>query len=117
MVMSHILNYPGVYWVARILAIVVMAAITWLALLMVARFFRPRHAVAMLRADLPKVDELRGEFGGVKGAIRFNAQASALGVLEDRIGAVEEATDRLWQIVDDHSRGIEDLMKERGYAP
>jgi hypothetical protein len=115
--MSHLLSYPSVYWTARLLATVSMAGVTWLLLLMMARFFRPKHILAMLRADLPKIDELRGEFGGMKGAIRFNAQASALSVLEDRIGSVEGATDQLWQIVDDHSRGIEDLMRERGYAP
>ena len=52
--MTYVFTYPGVYWSARLLAIVFMAGATWLTVLMLARFFRPKHVLGMLRADPPQ---------------------------------------------------------------
>ncbi|HEX6751764.1 MAG TPA: hypothetical protein VF092_31005 [Longimicrobium sp.] len=106
MPMSDVLSFPGAYWAVRIMATVFMAGATWLAVLVLARFFRPKHIKALVLADPPKLDEIRGEFGGVKGAIRFNAQGSALNALENRIDGVELSLERLWRITEEHSRGL-----------
>ena len=114
--MSDVLSFPGAYWTVRIMATVFMAGATWLAVLVLARFFRPRHIKAMVLADPPKLDEIRGEFGGLKGAIRFNAQGSALNELENRIVAMEASMGQLWIVADDHGRALEDFLEERGNA-
>ena len=95
MPMSDVLSFPGAYWTVRIMATVFMAGATWLAVLVLARFFRPRHIKALVLADLPKLDEIGGEFGGVKARIRFNAQASTLSSLEHRMVVIEGALERL----------------------
>ncbi|HET7232974.1 MAG TPA: hypothetical protein VFJ16_23395 [Longimicrobium sp.] len=112
--MNHVLGYPGVYWSARIFVMLVMAITAWIVLLMLARFFRPKHILAMIRADPPKVEELGAEFRGFKAMIRFNAQAAALNVLESRMADVESAVGRLWSITEEHSRALAELSPENG---
>jgi hypothetical protein len=114
--MSQILSYPAVYWSVRILVILASLGIAWVMLLVLARFFRPRHIGAMLRADPPKVEELAAEFKGFKARLRFNAQATALGVLENRMEVVEISVERLWGITEEHSRGLAKLSVEEGDA-
>jgi hypothetical protein len=106
--MSHIFTYPGVYWIARVMAMVVMLGGTWLIILVLARFFRPKHVVALVRADPPNVEEVGGEFGGLKARVRFNAQASALKVLEHRIIQVEGAVGQLFAITGELNRRMDD---------
>lgn len=112
--MGQVFSHPAVYWVARVMAMVVMLGGTWLTMLMLARFFRPSHVVRLVMADLPKLEELSGEFGGAKGRIRFNAQAAALRELEDRIDAIEMVLNQLGQVVDGHGDALDDLMREGG---
>lgn len=60
------------------------------------------------------MDEIGGEFGGFKGRIRFNAQAAALNVLENRMIAVEGAIEHLLVITGELNREDDDL--ETGWA-
>ena len=110
--MNDLWAYPAVYWAARIVLVLLLAVAGWLLLLHCARYFRPRHIRAMLTAELPKVEEFGAEFRGFKATVRFNAQATALNVLENRIDAVESAIGRLWTITEEHSRALTDLSLE-----
>lgn len=56
--MSHVFSYPAVYWAARFAVILLLVVAGWILLLACARYFRPSHIRQMLRADLPKVEEL-----------------------------------------------------------
>jgi hypothetical protein len=107
--MKEIWGYPAVYWAARIILILLLTLGGWLLLLACARYFRPRHIREMLRADLPRVEEFGAEFRGFKARVRFNAQATALNVLENRIVAIESAPGRLWVITEEHSQALTDL--------
>lgn len=111
--MSHVFNYPAVYWAARFAVILLLVVAGWLLLLACARYFRPRHIRQMLRADLPKVEELAAEFRGFKARLRFNAQAAALNVLENRMDAIETALGRLWTITEEHSRALTEPSSKR----
>lgn len=107
--MNDLIGYPVVYWSLRILLIVLALVSAWLFLVNTARYFRPSHVREMLRADLPKVEEFGAEFRGFKAKIRFNAQATALNVLENRIEALESGLRRLWAITEEHSRALTEL--------
>jgi hypothetical protein len=72
--------------------------------------------IALIKADPPRVEEIGGEFGGIKGRIRFNAQAAALTVLENRIDANEAVIGRLWTVAEEHGRALAELKKEKGNA-
>ncbi|HET7462678.1 MAG TPA: hypothetical protein VFJ82_15595 [Longimicrobium sp.] len=111
--MNQIFGYPAVVWATRFLLLLVLVVAGWILLLACARYFRPKHIRAMLGADLPKVEELGAEFHGFKAKLRFNAQAAALNVLENRMDVIETAVGRLWTITEEHSQGLTGLSLEK----
>lgn len=110
--MNDVFGYPGVYWSARILLMVGALATAWMLLLMLARFFRPKHILAMLRADPPKVDEIAGEFRGFKARITFGRTA-ALDVLENRVLIVEGSLREVVRSISEIEQALGQLRRER----
>jgi len=113
--MNLIFGYPAVYWSVRIFVMLVTASAGWMVLLMLARFFRPKHILAMVRADPPKVDEISGEFRGFKARITFGRTA-ALDVLEHRIAAVEMSVQRLLKAASHFGNALSGPEQEDGDA-
>jgi hypothetical protein len=93
--MNEILGWPPVVWTARILLVPVMGSATWITLVLVVRFFRPRNLRKLLRAELPTLDEVGGEFAGAKANVKFTAQGKALNTLEERVATLELVVERL----------------------
>lgn len=93
--MDRIFGWPGVYRTARILLIIVMGGGSCVLLLLLARFLRPRHVLALLRSDPPKLDEVGGEFAGSKASVKFAGQNTAMDSLSRRVTALEQRVDEL----------------------
>ena len=60
-----------------------------------SRFLSPRNVWKLIRADLPKLDEVGGEFAGAKANVKFVAQGEALNTLEERVATLELIVERL----------------------
>jgi hypothetical protein len=93
--MNEILGWAPVVWTARILLVPVMDSATWITLLLMIRFFRPGNLRKLLRAELPKLDEVGGEFGGAKANVKFVAQGKVLNALEERMAVLERHVETL----------------------
>jgi hypothetical protein len=107
--MGQVFGYPAVYWSARFLLIVGMAGTGWLLVLLLARFFRPKHIVQMFRAAPPRVHEIGGEFRGVKATVKFAAYDDALEVFEARLSLLEYSVEVLKQAGRETARAVEEL--------
>jgi hypothetical protein len=89
--MGDILDWAPLVWAIRIGLLGIVAAF----LLLMARFFRPSSVRNLLRAPLPRVAKMEGEFAGAKGAVEFTAHSDALDALAARVSALEETNERL----------------------
>ncbi|HEX8694690.1 MAG TPA: hypothetical protein VF746_19855 [Longimicrobium sp.] len=105
--MDRIFGWPGVYWTARILLIIVMGGGSCVLLLLLARFLRPRHVLALLRSDPPKLDEVGGEFAGAKASVKFAAQSTAMETLSQRVIALEQRVDELRTLGSETTRQLD----------
>lgn len=93
--MDEIFNWPPVVWPARILLVTLMGCGAWITLVLAIRFFRPGNLMALLRAELPKLDEVGGEFAGAKASVKFGAPGKAMSSLEQRVASLEDVVEQL----------------------
>ena len=93
--MGDILDWAPLVWAIRIGLLGVVMAVSGTFLLVAARFFRPSSMLNLLRAPLPKVAKMEGEFAGAKGAVEFTAHSDALEALAARVSALEETNEKL----------------------
>lgn len=89
--MGDILDWTPLVWAIRIGLLGIITAF----LLVLARFFRPSSVLNLLRAPLPRVAKMEGEFAGAKGAVEFTAHSDALEALAARVSALEETNEKL----------------------
>jgi hypothetical protein len=111
--MGQVFGYPGVYWSARFLLIVGMVGIGWLLMLLLARFFRPKHIVQMFRAAPPRVHEIGGEFRGVKATVKFAAYDDVLELLRTQVANLEQRVAKLEAAAYAAATVLKELSHER----
>lgn len=102
--MNRIFDWPPIIWTARITVLILLTGASHLLLLLIARFLRPRHVMQMLRAEIPQVKSVGGEFAGTKGEIQFvQAQENHLATLDERVNSLAEKIAHLLKETGEHA--------------
>lgn len=113
--MADILNHWVVVWIARVLLIVLMAGTTFILLLYLARFFRLKHILRMMKGELPgmptgwsmKGGKLKTPMGELEFTRVDDAQDTQIDAVDKRLRTLEEDVERLTEAVDLISGALE----------
>lgn len=95
MMTNGILGWPGVTWTARLFIVLVLFGGGWIFALFLARFFRPRNVVGLVRSPIPRIAEVGGEFAGAEATIKFMEHGEALETVFGRLQMVERRMEEL----------------------
>ncbi|HEU0052936.1 MAG TPA: hypothetical protein VFQ39_07150 [Longimicrobium sp.] len=106
--MDRIFGWPLVVWMARIALVTVMGCGAWMLIVLLARYFRPKHVWALMKADLPRLTEVGGEFAGARATVKFEGQNRALDALAERVAALEAAAETQRSLLDKTTRLVEE---------
>lgn len=82
-------------------------------LLLLARFLRPKHVWALMKASPPILDEVGGEFAGAKASVKFAAQGQALEAVQQRVAHLEKVVEDL-RIAGSRTTDSVEKLQERG---
>ena len=113
--MNELLAWDPILWTARVFVLIVLAGGSFVTLLYLARFFRPKHIWRLITGDLPEFREVGGSakaFGqeiAVKGTLdneqdrQIRAMGEQVARLEERLGSLVQAVEYITDGVDDAS--------------
>ena len=97
---NEIVAWPPVLWTLRICLVILFAGGSFIALLYLARFFRPKHIRRLVTADLPAFRKVGGTAKLMGQELAINAELDSerdkqLTNLYDRLVTMEEGFDSL----------------------
>jgi hypothetical protein len=102
--MDKILGWPPILWTLRVALFTLLVGCTYIFVLLLARFLRPAHVRYLLRAGLPRVKSVGGEFAGTKGEVHFaEAQDAQIAGLELRVNGLQTNVERLLLRLERHA--------------
>lgn len=102
--MDEIIGWGPLLWTLRLAVFTLIAGSTYVFVLLIARFLRPSHVRSLLRAGLPKVKSVGGEFAGTKGEVHFaEAQDAQIAGLELRVDGLQKNVERLLSRLENHA--------------
>ena len=84
--MGAVLGWPPLVWAMRIALLVLLAGCSYVYLLLIAPFFRPKNVRSMVTAGLPRIWRIEAEIAGTRGGVHF--------VHDPPVSGTEEATRR-----------------------
>jgi hypothetical protein len=93
--MQAILQWTPILWMLRLTVLTVLGAGVSIFLLLAARFFRWTHIKSLLRAELPRVHSVGGEFAGTKATVRLVQEEN-----NEQITVLRERVDNLQKTVE-----------------
>jgi len=88
--MQPLFLWPPILWTLRVSVLILLSTSTMVFMLLIARFFRWKHLKLLLKAELPRIQSIGGEFGGTKASVQLARQD------DDRIEKVLQRMDE-WQ--------------------
>jgi hypothetical protein len=93
--MQAILQWPPLIWTLRIILLATLLAGGTIFLLLAARFFRWTHVKTLLRAELPRVRSVGGEFAGTKATVQLvqEKEEIELAKLSERVDNLQHTMD------------------------
>jgi hypothetical protein len=102
--MDEIIGWGPILWTLRVGAFTLIAGGTYVFLLLIARFLRPSHVRTLLKAGLPRVKSVGGEFAGTRGEVHFaEAQDAQIAGLELRVNGLQKNVERLLHRLEHHA--------------
>jgi hypothetical protein len=112
--MERVLDWPPIFWTIRVVLLILFLGGGWVALLYLARFFRPRHILALLRSGLPAFRSVGGSLQLLGQKAEVNAALDA--VRDDQLEAGLQRLADLEERVRGMADSVEYLLRKGGHV-